>query len=206
MTTTTKNESFGDFDLTRALEYLNLFPYQKLEISVEPISPTNTLTVNLRRAERQIITGSNEREQRLFMELFFLEALDNHALRMWQEKTINAGDAPFRGKVDFAFTPYQASFKTPYVVLAEAKKEKFEDGWGQCLMALKSVQMLNQQEGYQADLFGIVSSGRIWEFGKYTRDNQFYRSDAYTTAQPEIILGILDDMFMACEQQFGNPE
>lgn len=193
-------DTFGNFDLSRAVDYLNLFPYSKWEIPFQPVPLSDTLTVNLRRAERQVTTGSNEWEQRLFMELIFLEALENHHLRMWQEKNLDAGETPFKGKVDFAFTPYQALFKSPYVIVAEAKKDDFEQGWGQCLMALKAAQLLNSQDGHDMTIYGIVSSGRVWEFGQYTLEAKFYRSDAYTVAQPEIILGILHKIFEACEK------
>ena len=196
-----ERETFGNFDLTRALEFLNLFPYFKWEIPFEPIQPSAALTINLGRAEKQIVAGSNEWEQRLFMELLFLEALENHNIRMWQEKQIDAGQVPFRGKVDFAFTAYQVSFKTPFILLAEAKKDDFEQGWGQCLIALRAAQMLNERAGQPRDMVGIVSSGRIWEFGKLTMDNQFYRSEPYTLGQPELILGILHRVFTEYELQ-----
>jgi hypothetical protein len=64
----TNQETFGSFDLTKALEFLQLFPYKKWVIEYEPIQPSESLLINLRRAERQITTGSNEWEQRLFME------------------------------------------------------------------------------------------------------------------------------------------
>ncbi len=195
-----EQETFGNFDLTRALEFLQLFPYQKWEFAYQPIPPSESLLTNLRRAERQITTGSNEWEQRLFMELMFLEALEHHDIRMWQEKPLDAGESPFRGKVDFAFTPYQARFTMPYIVVAEAKKDDFEQGWGQCLLALKTAHLLNAQQGEHVDLFGIVSSGKIWEFGKYTTRNQFFRSDAYSLGQPASILGILSVIFSECDR------
>ncbi len=194
-----EKETFGNFDLTKALELLHLFPYQKWELVYEPLPASEHLLINLRRAERQVTTGSNEWEQRLFMELVFLEALEQHNMRMWQEKPLDAGESPYRGKVDFAFTPYQARFTMPYVVVAEAKKDDFEQGWGQCLLALKTADLLNAQSGIRFDLFGIVSSGKVWEFGKYTRHNQFFRSDAYSLGQPDTILGILSTIFSECD-------
>lgn len=194
-----EKETFGNFDLTRALEFLQLFPYHKWEPAYTPIQASEALRVNLRRAERQITTGSNEWEQRLFMELMFLEALEHHDIRMWQEKPLDAGESPFRGKVDFAFTPYQARFTMPYVVVAEAKKDDFEQGWGQCLIALKTADILNAQHEERFDLFGIVSSGKVWEFGKYTTQNQFFRSDAYSLGQPDTILGVLSSIFSECD-------
>jgi len=194
-----KKETFGNFDLAKALEFLNLFPYQKWNIQVKSIQPSESLVISLKRAERQITTGSNEWEQRLFMELIFLEALENHNIRMWQEKHLDAGVSPYKGKVDFAFTPYQASFKLPYVVLSEPKKDDFEQGWGQCLMAIKASQIINRKEGYNFNIYGIVSSGKIWEFGKYTQDNKFLKTEAYTISQPEVLLGILREIFTDCE-------
>lgn len=202
----TTQETFGNFDLTRAVEFLHLFPYQKWEIPFHSVQPGESLIINLRRAERQITTGSNEWEQRLFMELIFLEALENHNLRMWQEKPLDAGTAPFKGKVDFVFTPYQARFTMPYVIVSEAKKDDFEQGWGQCLIALKAAAILNEQTNYHFEMYGIVSSGRIWEFGKYTPDNRFYRSDAYTTAHTDNILGILAEIFTACDHRNVNQQ
>ncbi len=193
------SETFGNFDLTKALEFLALFPYQKWDIPFQEIAPSEGLILNLQRAERQVTTGSNEWEQRLLMELIFLEALDHHNLRMWQEKQVDAGAAPFRGKVDFAFTPYQARFKSPFVIVAKAKKDDFEQGWGQCLMAMKAAAMLNEQAGHQHPLFGIVSTGKIWEFRQYTPDNTFARSEPVSIGQPESLLGILDMIFSACE-------
>nr|VFK59611.1 MAG: hypothetical protein BECKUNK1418G_GA0071005_10089 [Candidatus Kentron sp. UNK]VFK68827.1 MAG: hypothetical protein BECKUNK1418H_GA0071006_100646 [Candidatus Kentron sp. UNK] len=135
------------------------------------------------------------------MELVFLEALENHDIRMWQERSIDAGSAPFRGKVDFAFTPYRASLGLPYVVLSEAKKDDFEKGWGQCLMAAKTASLLNEREGHRFDtIYGIVSNGRIWEFGKYTRDNTFYKTGAYSLEQSSVLLGILHLIFQECEK------
>jgi len=98
------------------------------------------------------------------------------------------------------FSPYQASFKLPYVVLSEAKKDNFEQGWGQCLMAIKASQIINKKDGYNFNIYGIVSNGKIWEFGKYTQNNEFLKTEAYTISQSEVILGILSEIFTDCER------
>lgn len=202
--TAAAQETFGNFDLTRALEYLQLYPYDTWAIAFQAIPPSDALMINLRRAERHITTGSNEWDQRLLMELIFLEALDQRQIRMWQEKQLDAGMSPLKGKVDFAFTPNQARFQTPYIVVAEAKKEDFDQGWGQCLLAMKAASVLNRKAEIVQDLYGIVSNGRTWEFGQYTRHNTFARSEAYSLGQPDAILGILDVIFRACEQYLAK--
>jgi len=200
-----KDETFGDFDLARALEYLQLFPYEKWEIDATPVPVSEVLKVNLRRAERQINTGSNEWEQRLFMELVFLEVLEDHDLRMWQEKQVDAGGSPFKGKADFVFTPYQARFKLPYVVMCEAKKDNFDQGWGQCVMASKAAHMLNEKNGQIFDMYAIVSSGKAWEFGKYTTDHKFYKTGLYSLEQTDVLLGVLHKIFTDCETRSVVP-
>lgn len=193
-------ETFSDYDIVRAMDYLNLTKYVEWEFEWAPVQPTEFLVVGFDDLRRQITPGSNEWEQRPYIELIFMESLRNRNLKMWQERTIDVGESPLRGKFDFAITAYQIAFRTPFVVMIEAKKENFDLGWGQCLMAMKTAQQLNEQEGHSFDVYGIVSSGRIWEFGKLSLDNQFHKTSNYTLTQPELVLGILNYIFSECER------
>ena len=56
----------------------------------------------------------------------------------------------------------------PYVILVEAKKDNFEEGWGQCLAELIAVQKLNGDRDKK--LFGVVSNRKIWGFGLLESD------------------------------------
>jgi len=69
-------------------------------------------------------------------------------------------------------------------------------------MAIKASQIINKKEGYNVSIYGIVSSGKIWEFGKYTKNNEFFKTEAYTISQAEVILGILREIFTDCERAF----
>ncbi len=51
----------------------------------------------------------------------------------------------------------------PYLIIVEAKKDNFEEGWGQCLAELVAAQKINNNQNSR--LFGIVSNGKLWEFG-----------------------------------------
>lgn len=53
-------------------------------------------------------------------------------------------------------------FDSPYLILVEAKKDNFEEGWGQCLAELVAAQKMNSNQNSR--LFGIVSNGKLWEF------------------------------------------
>ena len=50
----------------------------------------------------------------------------------------------------------------PMLVMIEAKKDDFDEGWGQCLAQLNLAQQLNHQA---FRVYGIVSNGEVWQFG-----------------------------------------
>lgn len=65
----------------------------------------------------------------------------------------------------------------PYLILVEAKKDNFEEGWGQCLAELIASQKINGNTDNR--LFGIVSNGKLWEFGQlegtiFTKNIRYY--------------------------------
>jgi hypothetical protein len=83
---------------------------------------------------------------------------------------IIAGRSP-RGKV---------ILEQPYLIVVEAKKDNFEEGWGQCLAELIAVQKINNNQ--EQKLFGIVSNGKLWEFAQlqnkiFTKNIQAYLLD-----------------------------
>jgi hypothetical protein len=60
-------------------------------------------------------------------------------------------------------------FEEPYLIVVEAKKDNFEEGWGQCLAELVTAQKINDNP--EMEVFGIVSNGKFWEFGRLWRDS-----------------------------------
>ena len=69
-------------------------------------------------------------------------------------------------------------FDKPFFVAVEAKKDDFTEGWGQCVAEMVAVQKINETE--KITIFGIVSNGKIWEFGKlsdrsFTKNIKIYR-------------------------------
>lgn len=65
----------------------------------------------------------------------------------------------------------------PYVILVEAKKDNFEEGWGQCLAEMLAAQKIN--DDLTKRLFGVVSNGKLWEFGvleaaMFTKNRKYY--------------------------------
>lgn len=88
---------------------------------------------------------------------------------------------------------------TPLLAVAEAKKQDFEAGWGQCLAEMIACQKINQND--PLTIYGIVTTGLIWEFGKLQTNTFTKHPLPYSISNPQRIFGILDFIFAECEQQ-----
>jgi len=88
---------------------------------------------------------------------------------------------------------------TPVLAVVEAKKQDFEGGWGQCLAEMIACQKLNQDE--KLTVYGIVSTGLSWEFGKLETNIFTKHLLSYSISDPQKILGNLDFIFAECEKQ-----
>lgn len=94
-------------------------------------------------------------------------------LGLWSHKAL-AYDSILAGVPDYLIALKSALGKTvlekPLLVVVEAKKSDFEQGWGQCLAAMVAAQKLNERE--QLPVYGIVTDGLLWQFGRLM-GNQF---------------------------------
>lgn len=92
---------------------------------------------------------------------------------------------------------------SPYVLLVvEAKKDNFDEGWGQCCAALVAAQKLNQT--VDQAVYGVVSNGRVWEFGqllssRFTRDTRLF-----TLQDLDGLFSALNFVLAQCQQQVAH--
>lgn len=82
---------------------------------------------------------------------------------------------------------------TPLIILVEAKKNDFEHGWGQCLAELVAAQKINDDP--DVPVYGIVSDGERWQFGKLV-------GDAFTQNRTSFSIDNLPDLFGAINTVF----
>ena len=101
-------------------------------------------------------------------------------LLLWSHQPLNY-DENLTGIPDYMVAQRSARGKIildkPYLIIVEAKKDNFEEGWGQCLAELIAAQKLNGDQNNR--LFGIVSNGKVWEFGllratEFTKNVKYY--------------------------------
>ncbi|MCC5640097.1 hypothetical protein LC593_30560 [Nostoc sp. CHAB 5844] len=88
-------------------------------------------------------------------------------------------------------------FDKPYFVLVEAKQDNFAEGWAQCLAEMVAAQKLNNE--VKVTIFGIVSNGKDWEFGKL-------EENLFTQNKTRYFIQNLDQLFAAVNYVFKTSE
>ena len=88
-------------------------------------------------------------------------------LALWVQKPISF-DSELTGTPDYVISKkseYGKLFlEPPILTVVEAKKNDFEQSWGQCLAELIAAQKLNDKVDFP--IYGIVTDGKTWEFGQ----------------------------------------
>jgi hypothetical protein len=70
----------------------------------------------------------------------------------------------------------KAIFDQPYCITIAAKKDNFEEEWGQCLSELVTAQRINQTP--ELVTYGVVSNGETWDgnlkLDRFTKNIRIY--------------------------------
>ncbi|MTJ51688.1 hypothetical protein FJR38_02820 [Anabaena sp. UHCC 0253] len=93
-------------------------------------------------------------------------------------------------------------FDKPYFILVEAKQDNFEGGWAQCLAEMIAAQRLNGE--YQIIIFGIVSNGATWQFGKLETDRFTRNITPFSIYELDKLFSSVNFVFQQSELQLNN--
>lgn len=104
----------------------------------------------------------------------------------------------------FIFSLGTVVFDRPYFLVVEVKQDKFEEGWGQCLAELVAVQRINGDP--EQTLFGIVSNGKIWQFGRLKLDFFTRNKTFYTIQDLNSLFAAINNSFQQCNLHLDNFE
>ncbi len=92
------------------------------------------------------------------------------------------------GIPDFIIAPgliAERDFKLPVLCLGEAKKNDFEQGWGQVSAEMYAAQLANSRKCIDTEkaknvvIYGLVTDGKDWEFGKLEKDKIVINKDSF---------------------------
>ena len=123
---------------------------------------------------------------------------DNYAL--WVKKSLTY-DETLSGTPDyFVATRSELGLRTvgkPLIILVEAKKNDFEQGWGQCLAELVAAQKIN--DAPESTVYGIVSDGKWWEFGYLIGDTFIHNRKSFSIDDMQELFGAVHAVFKAAQ-------
>ena len=121
-------------------------------------------------------------------------------LTLWSHEAL-AYDEDLSGIPDYTVTQRNSLstivFDKPYFLIVEAKQDKFEEGWSQCLAEMIAVQRIN--DDFVSDVFGIVSNGKIWQFGKLVGDVFTRNKNLYIIQDLNKLFAAVNYIFQQCE-------
>lgn len=122
----------------------------------------------------------------------------SHQYSLWIQKPIAYGE-DLSGTPDYIIATKSILGKTvlgePLLIIVEAKKNDFEQGWGQCLAALVTAQKTNGDASLPVQ--GIVTDGKLWEFGQLTEDLFRKNIVGYTVDHLPNLFGALHFVFQS---------
>ena len=121
---------------------------------------------------------------------------DRYAL--WVKQSITYDDI-LNGTPDYFIATRSELGKTvvgsPLILLVEAKKNDFEQGWGQCLAELVAAQKINDDTTFP--VYGIVTDGSLWQFGRLIGDTFTQNRTDFVLANLPTLFGAVDSVFKA---------
>jgi hypothetical protein len=161
--------AFGVYDsLAKAQRELDIVGVLEPFLQPQPHEPEPFLAGLLRFA---LEIGYNNSEFAISESLIYPVLRDVWAhftdrLQLWSRPWFESEE--LRGNPDYVVTRIsrlgRQIFDAPFLIVVEAKEERFDAGWGQCLAALVTAQELNGHPDWP--VYGVVSCGKEWQFGK----------------------------------------
>ena len=122
---------------------------------------------------------------------------------LWIKQSI-AYDDVLNGIPDYFISTRSELGKTvvgsPLILLVEAKKNDFEQGWAQCLAELVAAQKINAKNmnGSAAfPVFGIVTDGTLWQFGRLIGDTFTQNRADFALTHLPTLFGAVNAVFKA---------
>ena len=188
--------AFTDFNSIAEVQKSFKIRYTEAEyIQYVDIEPSEAFLVDFEFSQRNInvfSSGASRCENVIYPVLrdVYKNYVDWFAL--WSHESISF-DEELSGTPDYLISTKSELGKTvpgtPIIIVAEAKRNDFVKGWGQCLAELVAVQKINGDD--KRTVYGIVTDGEFWQFGKL-EGSQFTRNEtALTISELDRVFGAI---------------
>ncbi|MFN0200293.1 MAG: hypothetical protein ACKVTZ_02160 [Bacteroidia bacterium] len=123
-------------------------------------------------------------------------------LLLWSHQSVSK-DAEVSGIPDYILakrSPLGRVMSLPMLVMIEAKKDNFDEGWGQCVAQMIAAQKLNNDPYV---VYGIVTNGDTWQFGYLESQHLFKHFQSLSLSDLQKLYNTLHFVFKECEKQIG---
>jgi hypothetical protein len=190
-------KSFSTFDLSAALDKLGIALLSPWKPDFSPKLPGAFFLEKQKRLEAFGLTHS-EGAKTLIIDALFEEAIQPyHHLRIFKEASLQGTDT--RGVVDYLIAVRREVPGVPFLCVAEAKKDDFEQGTAQCLVEMQACAEANTAKNIAISrLYGIVTNGDAWRFYRRDASGDVFQTVTYALSDIPDILGILDSLLALC--------
>ncbi len=130
------------------------------------------------------------------------ELAEENDLEIWSHIEFNYDD-DLKGIPDYLIGTAKkdmTTIKTPVLCLSEAKKDNFIKGWGQVAAEMVAAQKINAKDKINITIYGLVSNGLLWQFGKLKDSDFVIDPNSYTLpTQIQDLFDILNWFFGECK-------
>ena len=192
--------AFTDFKTVGEVQKKYSIKYQQENfVAINLLAASAVLLDELQFAETYIDVRVSEmaiRENLIFPVLREIYRKYADSFSLWSHQYIKYDDV-LLGTPDYFLSKRSILGKTvlesPFLLFAEAKKNDFDAGWGQCLAEMYAAQKMNELEYKNIlTIFGVVTDGQTWQFGKLSGSVYFYNTKTFTLGALDELLGGLD--------------
>jgi hypothetical protein len=198
--------AFSDFKTIADVQKRYKIKYTQADFIVsEELSPPESFLRDLEFSKENIdIFTSEASRSEIIISPLLREIYKNHCrgYSFWIQKNI-AYDETLSGTPDYIFSRKSelgiTVLEKPIVIVVEAKKSDFDQGWGQCLAELVASQKINDNP--QRTIYGIVTDGNLWQFGKLIVDIFTKNSENFTIDKLTRLYGALEYLARLVEQE-----
>ncbi len=197
--------AFSDFQkISEVQERFRVTYTEEDFVEVEPLSPSSEFLRDFEFTREYLNVFSSEAsrcETIIFPVLKenYKAYADQYAL--WIKQSITYDDV-LNGTPDYFVSTRSELGKTvvgtPLILLVEAKKNDFEQGWGQCLAELVAAQKINAKNlngSTVLPVYGIVTDGTLWQFGRLIGNTFTQNRTDFTLANLSTLFGAVDSVF-----------
>ena len=185
--------NFSQVTLKEAISLVPASDFTDWQIAAPPRLPGIYLQEALPRFKYFDIVGT-EAAKLLLIDALLAEIVPEFKnLKIWKSMALSS--AIMTGVADYLIAPTFAYMKMPLLCAVEAKRDDFEQGRTQRLAEMIACRENNKADGYDKDVFGIVSNGQGWQFYKLALTATVYETGLYTTNSLPELLGALVFLF-----------